>query len=198
MQKGGLYFFTAKPHQKHYVDTAKRNLQRCECGTAASTINGQHSSAADNEVRLDISAGGFWQAGQMAFLDIRGLNPNAKRYANIELSKAYEINEKEKKKTYNESILQVEHGSFTPLVISATGGMSRECKKFCSRLAEMICKKTKTNYNVTITWIRRKTAFSLIKSIGICRRGSLPVFQNDNLEMPLSGDAYTSDFQSSM
>ena len=158
----------------------------------------QHSTAADNGVRLDISAGGFWQEGQMAFLDIRVLNPNAKRYANIELSKAYEINEKEKKKTYNEIILQVEHGSFTPLVMSATGGMSRECKKFYSRLAEMICKKTKTNYNVTITWIRRKTAFSLIKSVGICRRGSLPVFQNDNLKMPLSGDAYTSDIQSSM
>ena len=90
----------------------------------------QHSTAAGNEVRLDISALGFWQAGQMAFLDVRIFNPNAKRDANIELSKAYEINEKEKKKTYNERILQVEHGSLTPLVMSATGGMSREYKKF--------------------------------------------------------------------
>ena len=131
----------------------------------------QHSTAAGNEVRLDISARGFWQAGQMAFLDVRVFNPNAKRYANIELSKAYEINEKEKKKTYNERILQVEHRRFTTLVMSATGGMSLECK-FYSRLAEMICKKRKTNYNVTITWIRRKIAFPLIKSIGICIRGS--------------------------
>ena len=57
----------------------------------------QHSTAAGNEVRLDISARGFWQAGQMAFLHVRGFNPNVKRYANIELSKAYEINKKEKK-----------------------------------------------------------------------------------------------------
>ena len=157
----------------------------------------QHSAAAGNEVRLDISACGFWQAGEMAFLDVRVFNPNAKRYANIELSKAYEINEKEKKKTYNERILQVEHGSFTPLVMSATGGMSRECKKFYSRLAEMICKKRKTNYNVTITWIRRIIAFSLIKSVRICIRGSRSVFQNANLKMSLGGDAYTSEFQSS-
>ena len=124
----------------------------------------QHSTAADNEVRLDISARGFWQAGQMAFLDVRVFNPNAKRYANIELSKAYEINEKEKKKTYNERILQVDHGSFTPLVMSATGEMCRECKKFYSSLAEIICEKRKTNYNVTITWIRRKKShlFALI------------------------------------
>ena len=66
----------------------------------------------------------------------------------------------------------------------------RECKKFYSRLAEMISKKRKTNYNVTITWIRRKIAFSLIKLIGICIRGSRSVFQNDNLEMSLSGEAY--------
>ena len=111
----------------------------------------EHSTAAGNEVILDISARGFWQGGQMAFLDARVFNPNAKRYANIELSKTYEINEKEKKKTYNERILQVEHGSFTPLVMSTTGGMSHECQKFYSRLAEMICKNIKTNYNVTIT-----------------------------------------------
>ena len=134
----------------------------------------------------------------MAFLVVRVFNQNVKRYANIKLSKAYEINKKEKKKTYNERILQVEHGSFTPLVMSATGGMARECKKFYLRLTEMICKKRKTNCNVTITWIRRKIVFSLIKSVGICLRGNRSVFQNDSLEMSLSGDAYTSQFQSNM
>ena len=130
----------------------------------------------------------------MAFLDVRVFNQITKRYTSIELSKAYEINEKEKKKTYNEHILQVEHGSFTPLIMSATGGMSRERKKFSLRLAEIICKKRKTNYNVKPIWIRRKIPFSLIKSIGICIRGSYSVFQNYNLEMLLSGGAYTSEY----
>ena len=100
----------------------------------------------------------------MAFLDVKVFNPNAKRYANIELSKTYEINEKEKKKKYNECILQVKLGSFTPLAMSPTGGMCRECKKFYSSLAEIICEKRKTNCNVTITWIRRKKSrlFALI------------------------------------
>ena len=84
---------------------------------------------AGNEVRLDSSALRFSQAGRMAFLDVKVFNLNAKRYANIEPSKVSEIDENEQKKTYNERILQVEHGSFTPLVISATGGMSREYKK---------------------------------------------------------------------
>ena len=42
----------------------------------------QHSTAAGNEVRLDISAHGFREAGQMVFLDVRVFNSNAKRYAN--------------------------------------------------------------------------------------------------------------------
>ena len=59
----------------------------------------------------------------MAFFDERVFNPTAKRYVNQELRKLYEVNEKEKKKERNERILQVEHGAFTPPVMSATGGM---------------------------------------------------------------------------
>ena len=61
-------------------------------------------------------------------------NPTAKQYVNEEISKTYEVNEREKKKLYNERILQIEHRSFTPLVMLATGGMGRECKKFYARL----------------------------------------------------------------
>ena len=38
----------------------------------------QNSTAGVNKVRLDISARVFWQAGKMAFLDVRVFNPNAK------------------------------------------------------------------------------------------------------------------------
>ena len=58
----------------------------------------------------------------MAFLDVRVFNPNTERYTKIKLSKAYEINKKEKKKAYKKRILQVKHGSFTPLVMLATVG----------------------------------------------------------------------------
>ena len=44
----------------------------------------------------------------------------------------------------------------------------------------------------------KKFAFSLMQSSGICICGSRSVFQNDNMEMSLSGDAYTSEFQLSM
>ena len=68
--------------------------------------------------------------------------------------------------------MQVEHGSFTPLVMSAAGGMARECSKFYSRLSEMIAEKRKECYSLIAAWVRRKICFSLIKLIGMCLRGS--------------------------
>ena len=126
-------------------------------------------------------------------IDVRVFNPIAKRYVNQDISKTYEVNKKEKKKSYNERILQIEQGSFTPLAMSATGGMGRECKKFYARLAEMIGYKRGTSYSIIAAWVRRKITFSLIKSIGMCLRGSRSVIYNDALEKSLSGDAYTSE-----
>ena len=75
----------------------------------------------------------------------------------MEISKTYETNEREKKRFYNKRVLEVEHGSFTPLVLSATGGMGRETKKFYSRLSEMIADKRKQNYSTIKAWMRRKS-----------------------------------------
>ena len=85
----------------------------------------QNKSNKSDQARVDISEHGFWLTSSVAFLDVRVFNPTAKRYVNQELRKSYEVNEKEKKKQYIECILQVEHGIFTPLVMSVTCGMGR-------------------------------------------------------------------------
>ena len=48
----------------------------------------------------------------------------------------------EKKRKYNERILQVENESFTPLVFSVNGGMGKEANKCYSVIAEKLAKKT--------------------------------------------------------
>ena len=93
-----------------------------------------------------------------------------------------EVIEREMKKLYNKRKLQIEHGSFTPLVMSATGGMGRKCKKFYVRLAEMISYKRGTSYIVIASLVRRKITRSLIKSIVMCLRGRRLVFYNDALK----------------
>ena len=72
----------------------------------------------------------------------------ARRYGSQEINKAYEINEREKKRQYNERILEVEHGSFTPWAVTALGGMGREASKFYSRLSESIAERRKERYGV--------------------------------------------------
>ena len=47
-------------------------------------------------------------------------------------------------------------GSFTPLVMTALGGMGREASKFYSRLSESIAEKRKERYSVIKNWISRK------------------------------------------
>lgn len=54
--------------------------------------------------------------------------------------------------------------SFTTLMMSATGGMGRECQKFYLHSTEMISSKKGTGYNITVARIRRQITFLLIKS----------------------------------
>ena len=68
--------------------------------------------------------------------------------------------------------MKEEQGYFTPLVFSANGGMGRECNKFYSVLAEMTTLKRKQEYCITMSWLRRKISFSLMRSILLRIRGS--------------------------
>jgi len=45
-------------------------------------------------------------------------------------------NETEKKKHYNNRVIEVEHGSFTPLVFATLGGCRREAEIFLKKLSE--------------------------------------------------------------
>ena len=72
------------------------------------------------------------------------------------------------------------HGTFTPLVMSITGGMGRECQKFYAHLSEMISEKRKENYAFIASWTRRKISFSLANSLCTCLRGSRSVYYTSN------------------
>ena len=70
--------------------------------------------------------------------------------------------ENEKKRQYSSRVLDIEHGTLMPLVFivfATTGGMGRECLRYCSRLAELIPLKKGEQYAKTISWIRAKTSF---------------------------------------
>ena len=107
-------------------------------------ITSEELSKAANKApnaRLDIHAKWFWKKQRSAFFDIRVCYPNAQTYKDLELSKIYEMHEEEKKRKHTERVNEIEHGTFTPLIFTTTGGMSKECKTFHTRLAQLICQE---------------------------------------------------------
>ena len=116
----------------------------------------QRTANTSDNAPLDISARGFWTKYQMAFFDVRIFDPNATGYNAQSLKRCYINNDKEKKRQYNMRVLQVENGSFTPLVFSINGGMSREASKRYSRIAEILSEKGDEPYSLIMSWIRRK------------------------------------------
>ena len=136
-----------------------------------------------SEARLDISARGVWTTGQRAFFDVRVFNPFARRYSGLTLSQAYRTNENEKKRLYNDRVMSVEHGTFTPLVFCSSGGMAPECHLFFKKLSSMIADHRKENYSVVSSWVKTKLSFALIRSAVFCIRGTRHPFYK-----PLTAD----------
>ena len=81
------------------------------------------SSNVAEKARLDVSAVGIWSPMERTFLDVRVVHPNAPSYRDKKIEKIYEQNKKEKKRTYNQRVIQVGKASFTPLVFTTSGGM---------------------------------------------------------------------------
>ena len=100
---------------------------------------------------------------QQALFDVRVFDPNTNRYLNKALPQCYIQNEKEKKRQYNERVLETDHGSFTPLVFSIYGGMGRECSTFYNRLAKKIVDKRELHQSIVTKLDTNKNIFRVIK-----------------------------------
>ena len=125
-----------------------------------------------DELRADIAVRGFWQSMQRAFVDVRVFYPFAQSYRHQSLSATMKNMEAKKKTKYLKRVLNDENGTFTPLVFTSNGGMSKETRRFYIRLAELIADKSKNSYSETSAWIKRRLSFSLIRSSVMCIRGS--------------------------
>ena len=131
------------------------------------------SSISQDGARLDIAANGCWGGRhEKTYFDVRVFNPLASSNRCANISSCYKKHENIKKQAYEQRIREVEHGTFTPLVLAATGGMAREAEIFYKRLASLIADKRNNNYNSTLSWLRCRLSFSLLRSAIRCIRGT--------------------------
>ena len=115
--------------------------------------------------RLDIAANGVWGGTfERTYFDVRVFNPHAPSNRHANLQSVYRKHEQIKKRAYEQRIREVEHTTFSPLVLSATGGLAREADTFYKRLASMLASKWEHTYSHTLCWLRCRLAFSLLRS----------------------------------
>ena len=81
------------------------------------------------------------------FIDVRVMHVNSKCNQGKATSTIFKEQEEEKKRKYQQRVLDVEMGSFTPLVFGTN------CNCFLKRLAEKLSEKNEEPYHITITWI---------------------------------------------
>ena len=102
-----------------------------------------HRSAVfDDNARVDIRASGFWRClHHLTFFDVRVFNSFAASNRSTTLATTFRRHEAEKHRAYEERIREVEHGSFTPLVFSSSGGMGKAATTTYKHLAQLPSEK---------------------------------------------------------
>ena len=122
--------------------------------------------------RLDIAMNGFWGGrAERCFLDVRVFNPFASSNVNS-VSAAYRRHENTKRRAYGQRIWEIELASFTPIVMSAAGGLAPEATTFYKRLESLLASKWGDEYCVVMGWLHCSLSFSLLRSTNACVRGA--------------------------
>uniref|UniRef100_A0A1X7T6T1 Uncharacterized protein n=1 Tax=Amphimedon queenslandica TaxID=400682 RepID=A0A1X7T6T1_AMPQE len=103
---------------------------------------------------------------------VRVFCPLSSYYQSKSLKQCYRNNELLKKRKYEQRIREVEHGCFSPLVFSTSGGFGPVSALFIKRLATLHSEKFQRSYSVTINLIRCRYSFAILKATIRCLRGS--------------------------
>ena len=173
-QRGG--FIIQRHNERHDLEA---EMLRMVCNDVEEPVLQEVTAEALNhgankapDARLDIHAPGFWERQRSAFIDVRVCQPNADSYRDLTPKQIYKKCEKEKKRQYAERVMEIEQGTFTPLVFTTTGGMVDECVRNHSRLAELIENEKGESYSSTISWIRGQVSSAIVRSAILCLRRS--------------------------
>ena len=136
----------------------------------------------EDNARLDVRARGFWRDGQNAFFDVRVTNADSDSQQNATVSSVLRRHELEKKRNYNRRIMEVEHGTFTPLVFTTSGVMGHECSIYHKNLALKLSLKRNERYEEVVRYLRVKLSFLALKSTLLCLRGSRTTFKVNEVD----------------
>ena len=130
-----------------------------------------NSTTTDDDAQLDIKGNGLWCSRfNRTFFDVKIFNPHAKSCPKT-IKDAYKYHESIKRNKYEEQIRETEHSSFNALVFACSGGAGPSASRVMKQLATKISEKRGELYADTISYIRTKISFALLRSCVLCLRG---------------------------
>ena len=148
-------------------------VQKGPCFPIGTTLSGtsQPNSSLKCAQMLALSPH-FWDNSRRStFIDVRVFNAHAPSNSTFSTDACYRRHERKKRRNYEQRVIEVEHGTFTPLVHSSSGGWGLSATVAFKRLASLISQKYGQPYNSTLYYIRYRVTFSLIHSAVACLRG---------------------------
>jgi len=99
-------------------------------------------------------ASNFWRCFHYrTHFDIRVFNSCAASTRFTTLVAAFHRRETDKRHAYTGRVHEVEHGSFTPLIVSFSGGMGKAATTTYKHLAHLLNQKWSSLYSVAMGWL---------------------------------------------
>ena len=99
-----------------------------------------------------MKAGGFWTSGVEAFFDVR-VTP---------LQRSLQ-SKKTRRRENTIPVIDIQMGTFTPLIVGRNGGIGPGCQNVLRTLAFKLSSKNNELYVSVITWLRIQLSFAILR-----------------------------------
>ena len=131
-----------------------------------------NSTFTADEEKLDISATKIWGSHfERSFNYVKIFIPYAPTNRIKDTEGLHLLHENLKRLKYQDRIVEIEYGSYSPLIFATTCGASPITQKLIRRIASFIAQISNELYPEVINFIRTRVSFNFLKSTFFCIRG---------------------------
>ena len=102
-----------------------------------------------------------------SFFDMREFNPYAPSNQTSQIQASYR---NEKRRKYEQRVVEIEHSTFIPFVLACTGGVGPAATLTLKRVGNL-AEKHNSPYSHVMGFLRTRLSFSLLHSTLMCLRG---------------------------
>ena len=119
----------------------------------------------------DLGVRGLWQPQAEALIDVRVIDTDAQSHCHRPITSVLASAETEKKRKYHHAC-ERRRAAFTPFVVSVDGILGKEAKTLIDRLSDRLASKWGKSYEETVSWVRTRLSFAVLRATDLCIWGS--------------------------